>query len=211
MEQTELFMKYRRYRSPSSWREFKPELIFWCIVSAVFLLSMIDIKPFLQSLDTLGYIEYNARLMRPYENLRMAVQFVILPALLMGGVVLEILAEVIPSSFYAESACVTFKNALSRKVTIYYSQIEEMKVYNTYQVKRGRHGSIVARFYVEYIEFTTTEGSYTFKNIMDAHAGKYIDAPDWMEILFAAGKFKALERFILEQKARLPEVENVWQ
>lgn len=207
MEQTELYMKYRRYRSPSNWREFKPELIFWEIVCVVMLLSTIDIEPFLRSLGTLGYIEYDAKLMKPYRDLRMTVQFV-LPLIIMGGVVIDMLQSVIKSSFYAESACVTFRNPLSRKVTIYYSQIEEIKVYNTYQVKRGRHGSIVARFYVEFIDITTAERTYTFKNIMDAKAGKYLDPPEWMEIVFASGKFKMLEKFILEQKALLPHEEE---
>ncbi|MBR1765085.1 MAG: hypothetical protein IJ746_06780 [Ruminococcus sp.] len=100
------------------------------------------------------------------------------------------------SSLEADGTKVTFLRPFHPTVTIYYRDIDEIRVYTEFKrIKRHRFGS--KRFYVETIVFRTVDDEeFRFSNVMDIHPDLRMEALGLMDKMLEMGKFKVLQRFI---------------
>ncbi|MBR1739128.1 MAG: hypothetical protein IJ737_02455 [Ruminococcus sp.] len=101
-------------------------------------------------------------------------------------------------SFTADKTSVTFSQLLGKSVTIYFSDIDTIDVYNRRVRTRGNHRGVGRRsFYVETIIITTLDGEeYKFEGEMDIIPSSTLEATGMMDKMFEMGRFRILKKHI---------------
>ncbi|MCR5597115.1 MAG: hypothetical protein K6G19_02985 [Lachnospiraceae bacterium] len=132
------------------------------------------------------------------------VKSLILPIMLLpiSIIIVGIAPRYVRCSFTADKNSVTFKQPLSKDISISYRDIEKITVsHKKVRTQSARGGG--RSFYAETIVIETQYTEYTFQNEMDIKVNSRMEAWGRMDKMFEMGQFALLKKYIEIQQEKM--------